>query len=75
MSLLLLIYLLCVAVQVLCDSSTPLFIVPNWGNECLTSYLQLSNLIYDTRSTLGPASGLRPEPAVGKIEIGIYAEM
>ena len=27
-----------------CDSSTPLFIVPNVDNECLTSYLRLSNL-------------------------------
>ena len=34
-----------------CDSSTPLFIVLNWDNECLTSYLRLSNLIYDTHST------------------------
>ena len=34
-----------------CDSSMPLFIVLNWDNECLTSYLWLSNLIYDTRST------------------------
>ena len=51
MNLLLLIYLLSVAVRVLCDSSMPLFIVPNWDNECLTSYLRLSNLIYDTRST------------------------
>ena len=52
MNLLLLIYLLSVAVRVLCDSSTPLFIVPYLDNECLTSYLQLSNLIYDTRSTM-----------------------
>ena len=39
MSLLLLIYLLSVAVQALCDLSVPLFIVPNWDNECLMSYL------------------------------------
>ena len=34
-----------------CDSSTPLFIVPYLDNECLMSYLRLSDLIYDTRST------------------------
>ena len=38
----------------MCDSSTPLFIVLNRDNEYLTSYLRLSNLIYDTHSTMPP---------------------
>ena len=51
MNLLLLIYLLYVAVRVRVTQACHLFIVPYLDNECLTSYLRLSNLIYDTRST------------------------
>ena len=58
MNLLLLIYLFVCGCASTCDSSTPLFIVLNWDNECLTSYLRLSNLWYSFNKLLLAALSL-----------------